>query len=837
MKRALASVCALFWALALTALPARRGGVQYIQPDGSRLEIFLHGDEWGHWVTDREGRLLDVDADGFYRLSTRSLSQVRREVARQGRLLRRQRDLKLRASSVDGDKRTVGSHRVPVVLVEFQDKEFSVAAPRTAFLNMLGQKGYDVGGATGSVWDFFNDNSHGLYNPIFEVFGPVKLSKNMAAYGKNNADTGRDQFPGPELALVEACTKLDSEMDFSLYDENLDGEVDMILFYFAGYDEAEGGPSDAIWSHQWHVQSSPDQKARSTVLDGVRLGSYFCTSELSGSSGTVMGGIGSTVHEFSHHLGLPDFYDTDEQENGYASGLYYFSTMSNGLYNNEGRTPPYFNTEELRMLDWLEEDAVKDLPDGEVSLPGIWNREAFRIPTSTEGEYFLVEYRDGTGWDAPLPRGLAIYHADHSERIVLGDYTARYLWDGWRGTNLVNAVGEHPCFYIIPSSAPASLDYGGGAGGVLFPGTSKVSSFQPIDWENVLTSQQLTAIRLDGDRVHFTVRSDEGKNINGLVVDTSGNPLKGAEVSVEPIGLHTVTDEKGYFFLSLLDVDAPAEVEVTVRLQGYVARTLPLVLQDSGNNLFIMIRKEGEADVSTLDKSNPSAQLMSYSASGRSLMGAVRFTAEELSPYVGERLTTVTFYPVVYSAEQILVLVERGGERILEYPVPNPVYAGWNTVDISAFDLRVPEGEDLYIGYAVRGGDYDHPLSCRYARREPTDSYYAVYSPSPTSWRPMAQYDLALAVTVSEVLVPTSLADIGYNSIDPGPGIYKAGNRLDLRLREAFSRKPASVSWFYDGDAVTGTSVTLAAGVHTVEARLEYENGSTEVLEMEIEVK
>ena len=101
----------------------------------------------------------------------------------------------------------------------------------------------------------------------------------------------------------------------------------------------------------------------------------------------------------------------------------------------------------------------------------------------------------------------------------------------------------------------------------------------------------------------------------------------------------------------------------------------------------------------------------------------------------------------------------------------------------------------------------------------------------------MAQYDLALAVTVSEVLVPTSLADIGYNSIDPGQGIYKAGNRLDLRLREAFSRKPASVSWFYDGDAFTGTSVTLAAGVHTVEARLEYENGSTEVLEMEIEVK
>ena len=82
-------ISALFVAMELAALPARPGGVKYVQPDGSTLEIFLHGDEWGHWVTDREGRLLDLDAQGFYRLSARSLPRVKRQMAEQGRAMRR----------------------------------------------------------------------------------------------------------------------------------------------------------------------------------------------------------------------------------------------------------------------------------------------------------------------------------------------------------------------------------------------------------------------------------------------------------------------------------------------------------------------------------------------------------------------------------------------------------------------------------------------------------------------------------------------------------------------------------------------------------------------------
>lgn len=838
MRRLAVLISALFVALEMAALPARPGAIKYVQPDGSTLEIVLHGDEWGHWVTDREGRLLDQDAQGFYRLSARSLPRVRRKIAEQGRTLR-QRMSAVRRSAAESPDLTHGTHRVLVLLVEFPDRSFSISAPHSTFTSMLDQKGYDLGGATGSVWDFFNDNSRGQYNPEFDVYGPVKLSKNMASYGKNDQETGRDLFPGPELALVEAASLLDDTVDFSRYDEDGDGTVDMILFYYAGYDEAEGGPADAIWSHQWNVQYSSSVQARNTELDGVKLGSYFCTSELQGNSGKVMGGIGSTVHEFSHHLGLPDFYDTDDTENGYTTGLYFFSTMCYGLYNNNSHTPPSFNLEELQLLGWAPEDAVVELPDGDVSLKGVGESgKGYRISTSTEGEYFLLECRDGSRWDAPLPQGLALYHVDKSKRIIQKTYTAADLWNFWRYTNSLNNSGSHPCFYIVPSTEPTSYDFRGGIEGVLFPGSGKVTAFQPIDWEGVPTAQQITGVRYSGGTVSLTARFDAGKSINGLVVDVAGDPLPGVTVRVDAAGPSAVTDQAGAFFIGMDSYEAETEVDVTAEKAGYVSKTLTILLKETGNNLYMMLRKEGEPEITTLDKSDPSAQLMAYSASGNSLMGAVRFTAEELAPYVDQRLSTVTFYPVVYKADAIIVIVESGGQRLLNHVVKNPAYAGWNTVDISEYDLRVPSGEDVYIGYAVRGGDYEHPLSCRLsAREDPTESYYATYSATPVKWTPMKKYDLALSATVSEVQVPTALSDIGFHSIDPGSGTYKAGNTFKLRLKEAHSRKPSSVSWYYDGAPVSESSVQLTAGVHTVEARLSYESGAAEVLEMEIEVK
>ena len=140
-------------------------------------------------------------------------------------------------------------------------------------------------------------------------------------------------------------------------------------------------------------------------IKGVRIGLVSCASELSGSDlgmegSAIPAGIGTFCHEFGHFLGLTDLYDTDYGSGGMSSCLWgRLSLMDEGNYNNSGRTPPYFcaiDREQAGILTY--EDAAAGTS---VSLPPIhecgW---AVRINTSTPGEYYLLEHRTESGWDA-----------------------------------------------------------------------------------------------------------------------------------------------------------------------------------------------------------------------------------------------------------------------------------------------------------------------------------------------------------------------------------------------------------------------------------------------------
>ena len=70
-KRFLLALAALLTSFQwLVAIPARPGRLTLVQPDGTKIVVTLHGDEFGHWATDLSGRLLRQDADGFYRVDT-----------------------------------------------------------------------------------------------------------------------------------------------------------------------------------------------------------------------------------------------------------------------------------------------------------------------------------------------------------------------------------------------------------------------------------------------------------------------------------------------------------------------------------------------------------------------------------------------------------------------------------------------------------------------------------------------------------------------------------------------------------------------------------------------
>lgn len=503
----LSAIALLVSFVASYAIPAYPGIIDFRQPDGTTIQVRLHGDEFSHWYTTPDGAVLEFDSNGFLKPAANGPAVINR--ARQQSI----NSPKRRSVTPPNKTITTGTVHIPVILVSFSDVDFGVASPNASFSNMLNQPGYSYNGATGSVADFYHDNSNDEYNPIFDVYGPVPLSKSQAYYG-GTASNGNDDRAAE--ALFEAAVYLDTTttIDFSQYDADHDGNIDMVLMYYAGYNQAEGGGASTIWPHQWDVYSASyygQNVDPSYDFDGKRLRKYFCTSEYRGSSGGTMAGIGTTCHEFAHSLGLPDVYDIDYESNGECGATYSYDTMCSGSYNNKGRTPPFFNAFELEMLGWTV--TIEDLPaSGDVSLPAFskGEKKAYRSASTTDGEFFLYECRSGSWDNYIIQDGLIVYHLDQSTRNVHG-YTAAQLWNNWD----LNVFGDHPCCYIIPAAAQNyTSGYGGGlyyTGASFAFGVGSYTSYTPVDWEGVTMAYTLGSIAFDGSTATF----DMGSGIPG----------------------------------------------------------------------------------------------------------------------------------------------------------------------------------------------------------------------------------------------------------------------------------------------------------------------------------
>jgi M6 family metalloprotease-like protein len=452
----LALIALLIGFQTVDAMPAHPGKYKVVQPDGSTLVLQQHGDEWGHWLTDASGQMVRKGDDGFYRVvSTAEAADVRKQVASSRDAIRDRQAQQMRLSK----SQALGSLHFLVILVEFEDKTFSVENPRQAFSDLLNEPGYSLNGATGSARDYYYENSHGLFEPIFDVYGPVQLENPYSYYGKNKSK-GIDRFAGK--AVAEGCRGLDDQIDFSQYDNDGDGKVDMVFMYYAGYGEADSEDENTIWPKMNYLL----YESIDLTLDGMKLDLYACTNEIRGSRcehPDWMTGIGAACHEFAHVMGLPDLYDTDGNSGGYAGGLYTYSILCDGMYNNDSSTPPYFNFEERLLLGWVHEDDFRVFgKTGDFSIPPVNGNVAYRTFMDVPGEYFVYENRAKTGWDRYIPEeGMIVYHVDRSSNAVTSAYTAGDLWKEYniKKLNAINAIGNHPCFYVIPAADQQSLLY------------------------------------------------------------------------------------------------------------------------------------------------------------------------------------------------------------------------------------------------------------------------------------------------------------------------------------------------------------------------------------------
>lgn len=361
-------------------------------------------------------------------------------------------------------KTTTGTiHSIyPVLLVEFEDLRFTTEDPKGSFSRMFNGRDYNHNGSTGSVVEWLAANFKEKASFAFEVSDVITLPGTLAAYGAQGAHSNDSDVLG---MLKDACAAaIGAGVDFSRYDNDGDGLVDNLAVIYAGYSQAEGGSGDSIWPHQ------QDMGEGGFDCNGVGIASYTCNAELSGNSGTEMAPIGHFCHEFSHYLGLQDLYDINGEAEGAAPATYgSLSIMDKGNFLNSGKTPPLYNAAEREILGLCTIEEL--LPDKSYILePSSRSDRIYRINTSNEGEYFLLECREASGWDAHIGgSGLVVYHIDKSSGVYGGIASA----DRWRFNN-INCFAGHECLRVI--SAAGKTD---DVGKVFFPGSAGVTELLP----------------------------------------------------------------------------------------------------------------------------------------------------------------------------------------------------------------------------------------------------------------------------------------------------------------------------------------------------------------------
>lgn len=411
-------------AMTSLAIPAKRVRRALTLADGTIIMATLTGDENGHWFVDDSGKALTEDSEGvarylsqyelYSRMEAKAERMEARNMTRKARLSKTRRSNALTTTPAEElTQAFTGKKRGLVILVNFTDTKFIYT--KDDFHALANEKGYSKNGAVGSVSDYFRDQSYGQFELEFDVVGPYDLSGKVSKYGTNkNSKEGDDENPGD--LVTEAVKLADKDVNFADYDWNHDGEVDQVYIIYAGYSEEQGGPSSTLWSHEWDLESANYLGyggSGQILLDNVWINTYACSSELSGFRGKVMSPIGTMCHEFSHCLGLPDFYDSTSKSFGMDS----WSVMDYGSYNNDGRTPCGFTSYERRHAGWLTPvtlsstttvtgmKALTDAPEAYI----IYNN-------ANPNEFYLLENRQFTSWDAKGEgHGLLILHVDYDE--------------------------------------------------------------------------------------------------------------------------------------------------------------------------------------------------------------------------------------------------------------------------------------------------------------------------------------------------------------------------------------------------------------------------------------
>ena len=490
------------------------GLLTYTQPDGSVLEYKIQGDEYCHAFFTTDGVMITESDNQMCYASRNSEGRIvstgmlahnaeRRTPAEKATVatlmantdfsaiyksVKKARPKKL--INIDNFP-TIGELHGLILLVNFNDVQMREEHTNDVFSRRMNEEGCTVFDCQGSARDYFVDQSFGQFLPTFDVVGPIDLDESYSYYGQN--DWYENDMNAYQM-IVEACTKAhdDFNVDFSKYDYDKDGYVDFVYVIYAGYAESYGASKFTIWPHASNLSNFD----ANITLDGKIVDRYACSQELKNTSGDTMEGIGTFCHEFGHVLGLADVYNvartTDVQ-------LGQWDVMDQGNYNNDSKTPCGYSGYERASLRWMQYTDLEE-PARRLELPELSkNKFIYRIKTHKDNEFFVLENRQQTGWDAYLPgHGMLVFHID-------------FYHDLWV-KNQVNC-NSFPLYDLVEASGFQGYNSPGDP----FPGFYNITTLADYTYPSMMlhdglpADRGLTHIAETGDLITFDFRHDRLK--------------------------------------------------------------------------------------------------------------------------------------------------------------------------------------------------------------------------------------------------------------------------------------------------------------------------------------